>query len=48
MKKYAFLVEKNDGICKVMIYDSPERTYAFLYDTPQDTSCIANYWFGNL
>lgn len=48
MRKYAFLEEKYDGLCKVMIYDSPEGTYVFLYDSPKDTPCVADNCFENL
>ncbi|MGE7999780.1 hypothetical protein ACQKOF_14095 [Lysinibacillus sp. NPDC093190] len=45
MRKYAFLEEKIDEICKVMIYGSPDETYVFLYNTLQDTGCFADMCF---
>ena len=45
MRKYAFLEEKIDDICKIMIYESSDETYVFLYNTLQNTSCFANMCF---
>ena len=33
---------------KAIIYDSPEGVYLFLYDTAEDRSSLADYWFETL
>lgn len=41
MRKYAFIINNKD-ICKVMIYDSPEGTFVFLYNTLMETACFTD------
>jgi hypothetical protein len=48
MRKYAFLKEIKNNICKVMIFESTGETFVFLYNSIDDTPCIADYWFDNL
>jgi hypothetical protein len=40
MRKYVFLKEKVNEICKVMIFDTTDEIYVFLYDTLEDTACL--------
>lgn len=45
MRMYALLREPVDNIRKVMIYDSENGVYAFLYDTHENKSGIADLWY---
>ncbi|PLT28669.1 hypothetical protein [Peribacillus deserti] len=48
MRKYAFLKEKVNNICKVMIYHSTDGIYVFLYNTLGDKACFADGCFENM
>ncbi|WP_139995517.1 hypothetical protein [Paenibacillus paridis] len=45
MRKYLVLEERVNKIKKVMIYETDEEAYVFLYDTHEDKPCFADYWF---
>lgn len=45
MRMYALLKEQVDNAKKVMIYESENGVYVFLYDTQEDKSCYADLWF---
>lgn len=45
---YSLLKEQVDNIKKVMIYESADDVYVFLYDTQENKSCIADFWFETL
>ena len=48
MRKYAILKQPIENIFKLMIYDTGEGSYLFLYNTIEDKPCMADYWFDNL
>ncbi|CAM4462711.1 hypothetical protein FHS16_003095 [Paenibacillus endophyticus] len=45
MRKYQLLEESTNPIKKVMLYETHEGAYVFLYHTYEDKPCFADYWF---
>lgn len=43
MRKYQLLEEPTNSIKKVMLYETSEGVYIFLYDTHEDKPCFADY-----
>jgi len=37
-----------DNLNKVMVYDSENGVYVFLFDSQDDKSCFADLWFEDL
>lgn len=48
VRMYALLKEPVDNVRKVMIYESENGVYVFLYDTQEDKSGFADLWFESL
>lgn len=47
MRKYAF-VQSPNNIQKIMIYETEQEVYLFTYQTREDESASADYWFETL
>ncbi|RED75713.1 hypothetical protein [Cohnella phaseoli] len=45
MRMYALLTEPIGKIRKVMIYESKNGVYVFLFDSHEDKGCYADHWF---
>ncbi|MFC4306607.1 hypothetical protein [Cohnella boryungensis] len=45
MRMFALLTEPIGKIRKVMIYESKNGVYVFLYDTHENIGCYADHWF---
>ena len=48
MRKYAFLKDSELEFAKVMLYDTGNETYVFLYKTLTDDFCTYDEWYETL
>lgn len=48
MRKYLILKQSIDNIIKLMVYDTGDGCYLFLYDSVNDKPSIADYWFDSM
>jgi hypothetical protein len=48
MRKYVVLPKPTDNVRKLMIYETTDGVYVFLYDTVKDAPCFADMFFETL
>lgn len=48
MRKYAFIKEKESEIKKIMVYESTDGIFVFLYNTVDNVPCFADNHFDEL